>query len=241
MVGTVVAPVWFDASAMGDDQAARELLDRDSQGLPDRQVAARAGGSAVRRRPHRFGVVAGRLGQGPGGKPEEDRRDVQAGRGDRPRLRRKAGCRGRNLLGRNAFLADDGRPARAGRRARDCRLSGRHGTHAALHARRKRARRSDLARGLRLERPRDPRRGPEEVDRRAAALDDRLPRRPERRDRLRLGHSRPHRPALPGKRPERQAGYPPPRRLLAPRRKRQADQDESATSAGTAACFPMRS
>ena len=81
----------------------------------------------------------------------------------------------------------------------------------------------------------------EEADRRAAALDDRLPRRPERRDGLRLGHARPHRPPLPGERPQRQARHPPPRRLLAPRRERQADQEASGTSAGTAACSPTPS
>ena len=35
---------------------------------------------------------------------------------------------------------------------------------------------------------------------------------------LRLGHPRPHRPALSGERPGRQAGYPAPRRFLASRR-----------------------
>ena len=40
--------------------------------------------------------------------------------------------------------------------------------------------------------------GAEEADCRAAALDDRFPRRPERRDGLRFGHARPYRPALPG-------------------------------------------
>ena len=127
VVGTVVAPVWFDASAMGDASAARELLDRHSQGVPDRQEAARAGRSSLRRRPHRLGRATRRLGQGSGRQPEEDRRDVQAGGRDRSRSRRAPGRRGRDLLGRHALVADDGRPARTGRRARDSRFSGRHG------------------------------------------------------------------------------------------------------------------
>ena len=39
-------------------------------------------------------------------------------------------------------------------------------------------------------------------------------------------------------RPQRQAGHRPPRRLLAARRRRPADQAHSVTSAGTAACSP---
>ena len=83
-----------------------------------------------------------------------------------------------------------------------------------------------------------PRRGPPQADRRPAALDDRLPRRPERRHRLRLGLARPHRPPLPGDRPQRQARHPAPRRLLAARRERASSPRPSATSAGTAACSP---
>ncbi len=54
--------------------------------------------------------------------------------------------------------------------------------------------------------------------------------------RLRL--ARQDRPPLPGHRSERQARHRPPRRLLAPRRNGPADQEDSATSAGTAACSP---
>ena len=61
---------------------------------------------------------------------------------------------------------------------------------------------------FRLEGQADPRRRPEDPDRRPPALDDRLPRRPERRHGVRLGLARPHRPALPGQRPQRQARHP---------------------------------
>ena len=54
-----------------------------------------------------------------------------------------------------------------------------------------------------------PRRGAEEADRRAAALDDRFPRRPERRHRQGLRLPRQDRPPLPGQRPERQARHRP--------------------------------
>ena len=67
VVGSVVAPVWFDASAMGRRAPARELPDGHSQGVPDRQETARAGRPAVRRRPHRLGRVAGDWAKDPAG------------------------------------------------------------------------------------------------------------------------------------------------------------------------------
>ena len=63
------------------------------------------------------------LGAGPRGQPGEDRRDVQAGGGDRRGARRAAGRRGRDLLGRHALLAEDGRPAGTRRHARDASAS----------------------------------------------------------------------------------------------------------------------
>ena len=77
-----------------------------------------------------------------------------------------------------------------------------------------------------------------QAHRRAAALDDRLPRRPERRHGVRLRLARQDRPPLPAQRSQRQARHRQVRRLLAARRQRQADQDASSTSAGTAACSP---
>ena len=57
-----------------------------------------------------------------------------------------------------------------------------------------------------------------------AAVDDRFPRRPKRRDGPRRRLARQNRPALPGHRSERQARHRPPRRLLAARRRRTVDQ-----------------
>ena len=74
----------------------------------------------------------------------------------------------------------------------------------------------------------DARRGAQDIDRILAAVDDRLPRRTERRNRLRLGHARPHRAALPGDRPQRQARHPTSCQILASRRERQADEEMPA-------------
>ena len=63
--------------------------------------------------------------------------------------------------------------------------------------------------------------------RRAAPLDPRLPRRPERRHRLRLRRPREDRPPLPRRRPQRPPRHRQARRLLAPRRERQPDQDDA--------------
>ena len=66
------------------------------------------------------------------------------------------------------------------------------------------------------------RRGLRDPHRGVAAVDDRLPRGPERRDGARFRLARQDRPPLPGHRPERQARHRPPRRLLAPRRQRRS-------------------
>ena len=72
-------------------------------------------------------------------------------------------------------------------------------------------------------------------DRRPPPLDDRLPRRPERRHRPRHRQPRQDRPPLPRRRPQRQARHRQSRRLLAQGRRLAA---ASGTSAGTAACSP---
>ncbi len=86
VVGSVVAPVWFDGSAMGDERQRGNFLTGRPQGVPDRQEAARAGRSSLRNRPHRLGRIARRLGQGPRRQSEEDRRDLQAGRRRSPAI-----------------------------------------------------------------------------------------------------------------------------------------------------------
>ena len=75
-----------------------------------------------------------------------------------------------------------------------------------------------------------------EDDARAAAMDDRLPYRPERCDGQGLRLTRQDRPSLPPARPQRQARHRQARRLLAARRQRCRRLTPSSTSAGTAAC-----
>ena len=242
VVGSVVAPVWFDALGDGRRQAARELPDRDPQGLPDRQDAARAGRPALRRRADRFGVVARptgpRIPTGNQKKIAETFKQAAAIARDHGERLAAEGeiCWGGMHSWRTMvdLLERVGEPETVGFQA--------DMAHTLLYTLGENAPEDRIL-------PEDydwkdrahARRGPEDADRRAAALDDRLPRRPERRHRLRLRLARPHRPALPGDRPQRQARHPPPRRLLAPRRERQAHQEASATSAGTAACSPTPS
>ena len=74
-------------------------------------------------------------------------------------------------------------------------------------------------------------------DRRAASLDDRFPHRPERRLGPRDRQPRQDRPALPGRRPERQARHRQVRQATGSRARPTA---ASSTSAGTAACSPTK-
>ena len=76
------------------------------------------------------------LGQGPRGQHQADRRDLPRGRQDRAGPRRVPRRRGRDLLGRHAFLAREREAARDGRHARRRRLPGRHGALDAVRARR---------------------------------------------------------------------------------------------------------
>ena len=77
----------------------------------------------------------------------------------------------------------------------------------------------------------------EDDDERAAPVDDRFPRRAERRHRQGIGIARQDRPPLPAERSQRQDGHRPRRRRVAARRCGQTDARRSSTSAGTAACF----
>jgi hypothetical protein len=100
----------------------------------------------------------------PDGNQKKIARTFKGGGQDRPRLRRAARGRRGDLLGRHALVADDGGPARTGRRARDDRLPGRQGPHAPLHPRRERAGGSHPPRELRLERQGDARLGAPDLD-----------------------------------------------------------------------------
>ena len=79
-----------------------------------------------------------------------------------------------------------------------------------------------LPEGPRLEGRQDARHGPQGGCARASPVDDRLPRRPERRDRQRRRLARQDRTPLHGRRSERKARYHATRRLLAARRQGRA-------------------
>ena len=112
---------------------------------------------------------------------------------------------------------------RPGRR----RLPGRHGALDALHPRLQRRGRPHPARRTTTGPTPPPSTPPTAGRRRAAPLDPRLPRRPERRHRLRLRRPREDRPPLPRRRPERPPRRRQARRLLAARRERRPDEDDA--------------
>ena len=187
VVGSVVAPVWpptGGGSAMGSDEDASALRRRRCD------KACRIAGSLRELGVRPYGVVridsaaAGRrLGGGPGGRTrgmiaETFRQacDVAESHGER------LAAEGEICWGGMHSWRRDGRAAGSGGPPADARLPGRHGAHAALHARRQRARGPHPARRLRLGATREVLDDAlQDADRRAAALDDRFPRRPERR------------------------------------------------------------
>ena len=129
--------------------------------------------------------------------------------------------RGRDLLGRHAWLEEHGRSARDGRTAQDARLPGRHGAHAALYARLQRARGAHPARRIStgtntevfhaaLKQLTDALR-PWTIDFHVAQNDATV---------KGSGLARQDRPPLHCQRSQRQARYRPRRRLLAARRRR---------------------
>ena len=211
---------------MGDDRQRENFLTAIRKACRIAKKLRELGVRPVWRGPDRLGRVAGGLGQGPDRKPEEDRRDIQA------RPRRSLAITANAWPPRERFAG--AACTRGGRWSTCCERVGEPETvgfqadmsHTLLYT-------------LGENAPED-RILPKDYDwKDRAVLDEalkkltaalrpwtnRFPRRAERRDGLRLGHTRPHRPPLPGDRPQRQARYPPSRRLLAPRREWQAHQE----------------
>ena len=182
------------ARRWASDEERKKFLTQVEKACRDRPDAARARHPPVRRRPHRLG---GQPGDWAATRRATRRRSprpsAQAARHRRDHGERLAAegeiCWGGMHCWRHIveLLERSGGP-------KTRRLPGRHGAHAALHARRQRARGSAAAGGLRLVGPGDARRRAQDNDRRAAALDDRFPRRPERRARSRA-RARTTRPA----------------------------------------------
>ena len=104
--GSLVAPVWpptGGGSAMGDEAERGRFLTQVRKGLPHRPQAARSQNPPVRHRPHRFGGQRRRLGQGSrSATPSASRRPSAKPATIAEELRRTAGRRRRNLLGRHA-------------------------------------------------------------------------------------------------------------------------------------------
>ena len=110
-----------DGRRLGDGRrrGPRAVPHASSQRLPHRPHAAAARHPAVRRRADRLGLLADRVGAEPEGEHAAHRRHVPPGVRHRRGVRRAARGRGRNLLGRHAQRAADGRAAgsrRTGRR-----------------------------------------------------------------------------------------------------------------------------
>ena len=201
------AGVAADRRRIGDGQrrGAQEFRDAGAEGVRDRAEAARPRHPPVRRGAHRFRGQSRRLGEG-----------------SRPATRSRLPTRSaRPATSRTSFgerLAAEGeicwggmhswkrmvRAAGDGRSPEDARVSGRHGAHAALHDGIQRAGGSPPPRRARLDDRSGARRGAENRDQRAAAVDDRLPRRTERRDRSRA-RARTTRPGATASRPIRTA------------------------------------
>ena len=173
----------------------------------------------VRRRPHRLGLRARPTGRRtPAGNTKKIAETFREAARRRRGLRRAAGRRGRNLLGRHAQLEAHGRAARSWSDRPETLGFQADMAHTLLFTMGYNAPEDRHPAGrLRLDGPADARRGPED-DERAAALDDRLPRRAERRHGQGLRLARQDRPPLPADRSERQARHRHARRLLAARR-----------------------
>ena len=222
-------------------RSASSFLDAGPQGLPHRREAPRTRHPPLRRRAHRFGREPGRLGQGSRRQHEDDRRHLPRGLRRSPRdYGERLAAEGEICWGGMHSWKQHGRAARAGRPPEDARLPGRHGAHAALHARATTRRR--IASCPRTSTGRDPARSTtalQDDDRRAAPVDDRLPRRAERRHGEGLRH-RTTRPAATACRtiPTASSTSSATPASGCATSDGKLDAGASSTSAGTAACSP---
>ena len=137
-VGSFVAPIWGGAgggSAMGDADDRKRFVTQvrkaSAIGQQMREIGIRPTGGI--RIDSSVGVEAwDKDPKGNTKKIAETFREAGEGRAGSRRVPRR---RGRDLLGRHAFLAREREPARRGRHAGRRRLPGRHGAFDALHAR----------------------------------------------------------------------------------------------------------
>ena len=150
-VGSFVAPIWGGAgggSAMGAAEERKRFLTQVRKaceiGQQMRELGIRPTGGI--RIDSSSSVEA--WDKDPEGNTKLIAETFREGGEDRRGPRRVPRGRGRDLLGRHAFLARERRTARDGRHARRRRLPGRHGALDALHARLQRRAGSHPARGL---------------------------------------------------------------------------------------------
>ncbi len=243
VIGSIVAPVWppvGGGSAMGSAEERARFVDMVRK-------ACRIGGKLRDLGVRPYGVIRIDSAAGvadwatdPAGNTRliaqtwREACDVAGDYGER------LAAEGRDLLGRHAWLAAHAGPAGADRSPGHDRLPGRHGAHAAVHAGLQRAgephRRRRISPGTRPELDA----ALHHDDGRAAAVDDRLPRRAERRDGEGHGVARQDRATLPAERHRTASStsrMPPASGCAAQTGSRRG---RSSTSAGTAACSPTR-
>ena len=228
---------------MGERRGAQEVPDAGREGLPHRPHAARSrrSGSTASIRID-SAASPGDWAQGSRREHQADRRDVPAGRDIAEAHGERLAAEGEICWGGMHSWRHNRRAAGDGRTSEDGRLSGRHGAHAALHASGYNAPEDRLLPAdFDWSDPTVLDAALAEMTAGAAALDDRLPRRAERRDGEGLGLARQDRPPLPAARPERQARHRAHAGFWLRDDDGQADPRRSSTSAGTAACSPTRS
>ena len=223
-------------------RSGSNFVDAGAQGLPHRQEAARAGRSPVRRRAHRLGVRVRAIGRRirratRRRSPRRSARPATSPRitasGSRPKARSAgAACTAGSAWSSCSNWSTG--PRRVGFQA--------DMAHTLLYTLGYNAPEDRiLPEDFDWTDPDELDAALQEADRRAAALDDRFPRRAERRAPSKA-RARTTRPAATAWRTIRTASSTSSasRRLLAARRERQVDQDSSSTSAGTAACSRTR-
>ena len=103
-IGSLVAPIWGGGGAFGTDEDRKNYLTALRKSCAIGKKLKDIGIRKYGIHPPGHRQQPRQLRQGSGGQPEAEHRDLQGGRQDRRRLRRTAGPRRRNLLGRHAQL-----------------------------------------------------------------------------------------------------------------------------------------
>ena len=242
VVGSVVAPVWFDASAMGDQRQRDNYLTAIRKACRIAKKLRELGVRPSRRGPHR--LRRPRPPTGPKTRRVTSKRSPKPSSGPPRSLAITANAWPPKEKSAGAGCTRGARWSICSKRSANLRPSAFRPIcpHTLLvHARRKRTAGPDLAQGLRLERPRCP------LTRPAARTADGsrygpgrlifMSRRTTARSSARAPTTTPAATRLatdPNGKPE----YPPSRGILAPRRERQAHQEDPPHLLGRLYMFP---